>query len=165
MPSSQPLSHLLAKYEVYTKLELERRALGSILHLVQDSYARGHTKREKLDLLAGYRKLDRIQKHYTYSDDKKSKELHEENDKYEIYKVTRPDSKLEDWNDLWGARDAINECVNLINFWKARKPWGDEVTKGNNAEKDETVRDWAERVFRLADNPEPSTILADEKDF
>src|SRR5947207_11664404 len=42
---SATLNTLLTANTPFTGLNIKRRALGSILHTIQDSYARGHTKR------------------------------------------------------------------------------------------------------------------------
>ena len=48
-PSFKSLSYLLSKDSPFTGLDVRRRALGSMLHIIQDSYALGHTKRTLLN--------------------------------------------------------------------------------------------------------------------
>lgn len=48
-PSFKPLRYLLAKESTFQALDIGRRALGSMFHIIQDSYAIGHTKRTLLN--------------------------------------------------------------------------------------------------------------------
>jgi hypothetical protein len=49
-PNWKPLSYLLACGSTFTGLNIQRRALGSMFHFIQDSYAIGHTRRTLLNL-------------------------------------------------------------------------------------------------------------------
>lgn len=44
-PRFQPISYMLAPKSTYSKLDIRRRALGSMFHVIQDSFAIGHTRR------------------------------------------------------------------------------------------------------------------------
>lgn len=48
-PSFKPLRYLLAKESPFQGLDIGRRAIGSMFHIIQDSYAIGHTKRMLLN--------------------------------------------------------------------------------------------------------------------
>ena len=48
-PSFKPLRYLLAKESPFLGIDIERRALGSMFHIIQDSYAIGHTRRTLLN--------------------------------------------------------------------------------------------------------------------
>lgn len=48
-PSFKSLSYMLAKDSPFKGLDIRRRALGSMLHIIQDSYALGHTRRTPLN--------------------------------------------------------------------------------------------------------------------
>lgn len=48
-PNWLSLSYLLSKDSKYKGLDIGRRALGSMFHVIQDSYAIGHAKRELLN--------------------------------------------------------------------------------------------------------------------
>lgn len=53
---SDTINYLLTQDTAYQGADVRKRALGSLLHLVEDSYARGHVKRRVLnptDLVAG----------------------------------------------------------------------------------------------------------------
>lgn len=48
-PSYKPLRYLLSKDSAFRGIDVERRALGSMFHIIQDSYAIGHTRRTLLN--------------------------------------------------------------------------------------------------------------------
>lgn len=48
-PSFKPLRYLLSKESPFQGIGIERRAIGSMFHIIQDSYAIGHTKRTSLN--------------------------------------------------------------------------------------------------------------------
>ena len=48
-PSFKPLRYLLANKSPFQGIDIGRRALGSMFHIIQDSYAIGHTKRTLLN--------------------------------------------------------------------------------------------------------------------
>ncbi|GKT42871.1 uncharacterized protein ColSpa_03052 [Colletotrichum spaethianum] len=48
-PRFKSLAYLLAKESKFQGLDIHRRALGSMFHVIQDSYAIGHTKRTPLN--------------------------------------------------------------------------------------------------------------------
>ena len=48
-PNYKPLSYLLACGSPFSGLDIQRRALGSMFHFIQDSYALGHTRRTLLN--------------------------------------------------------------------------------------------------------------------
>jgi hypothetical protein len=48
-PRFKPLSYLLARDSNFQGLDIRRRALGSMFHIIQDSFAIGHTRRELLN--------------------------------------------------------------------------------------------------------------------
>ncbi|KAH7036044.1 peptidase S8/S53 domain-containing protein [Microdochium trichocladiopsis] len=48
-PRFQPLSYMLAPGSKFLALDIQKRALGSIFHVIQDSYAVGHTQRVPLN--------------------------------------------------------------------------------------------------------------------
>lgn len=48
-PSWMPLRYLLTKGSPFQGIDIQRRALGSMFHVIQDSYAVGHTRRVLLN--------------------------------------------------------------------------------------------------------------------
>lgn len=48
-PSWMPLRYLLTKGSPFQAIDIQRRALGSMFHVIQDSYAVGHTRRVLLN--------------------------------------------------------------------------------------------------------------------
>ncbi|KAH8601094.1 hypothetical protein B0O99DRAFT_667549 [Bisporella sp. PMI_857] len=127
----ESLYRLLTDNTSYLRLDMRRRALGSILHCVEDSYAYGHCKRKLLnpgDLIPGsttkfrpgtYGKLDTILRFHTYGPNNSDK--HGDYDK--VPKNALDPSNIESYNVQWGLRDAVEQSVKIINFWAARTPW------------------------------------------
>ncbi|PVH71443.1 hypothetical protein DL98DRAFT_660642 [Cadophora sp. DSE1049] len=131
--NTSTLSTLLAPMEVYSKLDLRRRALGSILHIVQDSYAKGHTRRDVVqkastDQLQDVR-LGKILEFFIYTED--DEKLHGKFDDYKVEKFRTYD----EWGTVWGGKDAIEQCTKLLSFWSAQTAWEDGV------------KQWADEVF------------------
>jgi len=48
-PSSKSLRYLLSKDSAFRGVDVQRRAMGSMFHVIQDSYAIGHTRRALLN--------------------------------------------------------------------------------------------------------------------
>ncbi|KAI9768159.1 MAG: hypothetical protein M1840_004989 [Geoglossum simile] len=144
---SQSLKDLLAPDEKFKGLDLSRRALGSLLHLVQDSFAKGHTQRKLLnpgdrldpgkdDFKPGtWAKLGEIQNYHTYKMEGEQAAHHAEYDKFDVTK---------DWAGLWGAKDAIAQSIKAVNFWVEKRRWEDGV------------EDWAKECFKYAADATPS---------
>ena len=139
-PSSPPVETQTMKYLLTrdTKcmfLDLGRRALGSALHTIQDSYAHGHCRRTLLnpgDLQPGgastltfkqgtYGHFGAVENFHSYT-----MHDHDEHDSFDAFDkdkmhINDPAS----FNPLAGARDAIAKCTKLINFWVAKTPYQD----------------------------------------
>ncbi|MEU6223122.1 papain-like cysteine protease family protein [Streptomyces sp. NPDC047042] len=125
------LRHLLTLDSAYGSVDLGRRAMGSLLHLVQDSYARGHVKRTLLnpeDLLPGrddafksgtHGRYGGIETFHCYSG--------QDSDAHNAY--DKPAGELPHIEDitsfdpLIGARDAVAASRTLLNMWHAQTPW------------------------------------------
>ncbi|MFE1443783.1 papain-like cysteine protease family protein [Streptomyces sp. NPDC058739] len=125
------LRHLLTLDSACVSVDLGRRAMGSLLHLVQDSYARGHVKRTLLnpeDLLPGrddafkpgtYGRYGGIENFHCY----RGQDL-QTHDTYDMPTGELP--RIEDitsFNSLIGARDAVEACRTLLNMWHVMTPW------------------------------------------
>ena len=128
---STSFAELFGRGTKFPGFDLERRAIGSVLHLVQDSYARGHVKRtlaNEGDLVVP-KSVD-IFKPGTYGHwtdvenfhDYRSQD-HAAHDKYD--KVARlPDpAVLDTYNPILGARDAIEASKQILDHWDAGDPW------------------------------------------
>ena len=61
-------------------------------------------------------------------------------DGYDVSSVKR----IDDWNGLWGARDAIAQSIKVIDFWKSGTRWED----GPKA--------WAEACFKVSPLAKPA---------
>ncbi|MGW0594654.1 papain-like cysteine protease family protein [Streptosporangium sp. NPDC002607] len=127
---SDTLQTLLTHDTACTSLDLPRRAIGSLLHLLQDSYARGHVRRVLLnpgDLLPGktdeftpgtYGRFGDVENFHCYRG--QDHKLHEKYDTpTATVRVTDPSS----FNSLLGARDAIKASTSLLEMWHAATPW------------------------------------------
>ena len=112
-------------------LNNSRRAIGSLMHLIQDSFAKGHVRRvlkNPGDLKPGTTDQFQPGKFGDYGDIQNfhcyKGQNHDDHDKYDKYDTSLLDtSKLETFNGLIGARNAIDFCTRLLNFWKARTPY------------------------------------------
>jgi hypothetical protein len=128
------LNHLLTLDTACASLDLKRRAIGSLLHLVQDSYARGHVKRTLTnpdDLLPGkteetdefkpgtYGHYGEVKNFHCY---RGQSELHDKYDKPPLLAWLRPND-INSFNVLHGARDAVNASRSLLNMWNSGTPW------------------------------------------
>ncbi|KAL8654209.1 MAG: hypothetical protein Q9210_001655 [Variospora velana] len=97
----------------YKNLIIQRRALGSILHLIQNSYARGHC----------WRLLDPASKTYgpikishTYKGQNRDMHAH-----YDQYTGKMDPSDIKTFAPIHGAVEAIEACAALIDLWADRK--------------------------------------------
>ena len=129
---SDTINYLISLDTACPSLDISRRAIGSLLHLVQDSYARGHTRRTLLnpgDLLPGssdlfkpgtYGHLGEVENFHCYRG--QDEDLH---DKYDVPLdgVTPDPTDLSTFNSTFGGRDALDHTVELLNFWNAKTPW------------------------------------------
>ncbi len=125
------VSKLFLQGSSYKKPILERRSLGSLLHMIEDSYAIGHTKRELLnpgDLQAGkdyepvpkkFADFGKIITFHSYADQNK-----EEHGKYDYLGIAGMNDKdPESLNRIPGARNALKHVTALIDFWVNKTPW------------------------------------------
>lgn len=152
---SDNLFQLLTVGTKFTKVNIPRRALGSCFHVLQDSYAKGHTKRTVLNpddvinpnkptaFKAGtYVQLGPVENFHTYAGQGKSHGHWDHWDKTKWGNMAP--AAAASWNPLWGARMARDKGVELATFWKAGTKWQDGV------------QDWWNQVFTFAANITPS---------
>ncbi|HEY2372950.1 MAG TPA: papain-like cysteine protease family protein [Gaiellaceae bacterium] len=116
-------------------LDLSRRAIGSLLHVVEDSYARGHVRRtltNPQDLLdanvidefkAGtYGKWGEVENFHCYRG--QDEDMHDKYDQPPPYRGVKLNaSDLSSFNLLLGGRDAIDAATQLLNMWLAKTAW------------------------------------------
>lgn len=129
--SSATIGYLLTRNDPYDNLKMGRRAIGSVMHLIQDSFARGHTRRVLLnpdDVVGAHVRSitfkpntwgqwgDVITFHAYHGQDE---DVHSSFDAYEGMDPTNLDS----FNSLVGGRDAIGNCVTLLGYYANRTLW------------------------------------------
>lgn len=109
--------------------EIAPRALGSLLHLIQDSYAAGHTERVENGLRRG-----KLRSFYSYA--------HQNHDKHGSDDAWHGGSGGRDSvSRIRGGTDALEASTQAVRLFKARAPWPE-------------MREFLERgPFAFADNP------------
>ncbi|KAH7316744.1 hypothetical protein B0I35DRAFT_479562 [Stachybotrys elegans] len=152
---------LLGTTPAYSGSDIPRRALGSCLHLIQDSYAVGHTLRRLLnpeDLEARddksyarfkpgtYAKLGSIITFHTYAG-QSNRHGH-----YDESPDQRDPGNSNTFNQTIGARDAIEKCTKLLDLYVSKTKWEDGVA-------DLIVKE----VLALDDNATTSDSQVDER--
>ncbi|KAF4965852.1 hypothetical protein FSARC_6372 [Fusarium sarcochroum] len=159
-PQYLSLAYFLAKTSQFEGLDIRRRALGSMFHVIQDSYAIGHTRRELINekdkisddpLKFRQGATDRwgpIINFHTYFGQDGDSHSH-----YDHSNDGIPDpgnlGNLDQWNSLIGCRDAADKCKELAERKLAGEKW-------------ESVRAWLDtEVFALSKNKtaSDSTVL------
>ncbi len=115
--NSQRKRQLLKQFDEYDALyhtsdpaEFRYRALGSILHMIQDSYAKGHTVRE------GWRRQNsgRIMYFQNYAE--------QDGDKHGAFDTHRS-QKVDNWNKIPGAKKAMQRSSKLITYFTLGCRW------------------------------------------
>ncbi|KAI4160368.1 MAG: hypothetical protein LQ342_005779 [Letrouitia transgressa] len=152
---------LLATTPNYRFSNLQRRALGVCLHIIQDSYAIGHTQRCLLNpgdqanrdengyiqfKPGTYGRWGSVISFHCYSGQDDDRHSH-----YDSLEGVAPVPKqLSTFDKILGARDAIDKSAGLINFFTAQTKWEDGVKQF--LEQD---------VFALAPNAKPANSDVD----
>lgn len=88
------------------------RAIGSLLHMVQDSYAGGHTSREPL----ADERLGAIMQFHSYTN-----QDHDKHKADDMWKGGTSD--LEKIKAAKGGRDALESTTQLLAFYSSKAPW------------------------------------------
>jgi hypothetical protein len=130
---------LLATTPKYKKADIQKRAFGVCLHMISDSFALGHTQRRlrnPADLIerdtAGYIRFrpdtygdwGPIICFHTYNDQDGDRHGHYDDKDGEV----DPDPKdVTTFNEMVGARNAIDGCTELINLFTKKTKWDDGV--------------------------------------
>ncbi|KAK7755760.1 hypothetical protein SLS62_002373 [Diatrype stigma] len=139
--STDSLSSLFACSTRYRHVDVQRRAIGSCLHLVQDSFARGHTRRVLLnpeDLVPSvsgngtitefapgkYAVLGAVENFHSYVDQGSA---HADADHWDSDWPDMDAAEPSSFDRLWGARVAQEKGVRLLDFWQAGTAWEDGV--------------------------------------
>ncbi|GIZ48821.1 hypothetical protein CKM354_001186700 [Cercospora kikuchii] len=143
---SDTVNTLLTTNGTYRKVMHDRRALGSCLHLIQDSYARGHCHRELLsDSIP--RRYGRIMNFHSFRGQNA-----EEHQKYDFGDKEFDNVNVSDisvYEDMDGCTDAVHASTKLIDFWTRKAPWDE-------------VREWLEdEVFAISPDVTPSNTRVD----
>ncbi|KAF7441486.1 hypothetical protein A1F99_142160 [Pyrenophora tritici-repentis] len=128
---------LLGNTPEYRKADISHRALGVCLHMIQDSYAVGHTLRrlKNPNDLAGrdkdgyvtflpntHAQLGPLITFHTYLNQSSRHDHYDDSDSDDL-----SPRDLNSFNKIIGARDAIDKCTTLINFFAAKTRWDDGV--------------------------------------
>ncbi|KAG0317103.1 hypothetical protein BGZ99_006509 [Dissophora globulifera] len=142
---------LLTSNHKYKNVKHDRRALGSCLHIIQDSYARGHCRRNRLPGFDSPERFGTIATYHTYSGQNSDDHEH-----YDYNRSITPIEKINcaniaDFKGMVGATDAIHACTRLINYWMNKKPW------------EGAVQDWfTNQLFFVGADATHSNALVDD---
>lgn len=154
----------LATTPKYQWSNVQLRALGHCLHVIQDSYAMGHTQRQLLNRADasrdgdGYVRFDRpgtwgklgpVVAFHSYVGQNADRHGHYDS----LNGGALPNPKdLNSFNGLLGARDAIDVCLTFINFYAAKTPWEAGVQQFLDGQ-----------VFALDPNAQPANSDVDQR--
>lgn len=135
-PATEPnggttFTNLFGQGTKFPGFDVKRRAIGSVLHLVQDSYARGHVKRTLANPgdLAAPPSIDSFKPgtfgHWTeienFHDYRSQK--HADHDKYDKVATLPDPARIDTYNPILGARDAVAASTAVLDHWHAGDPW------------------------------------------
>ncbi|KAF5022677.1 hypothetical protein F66182_5225 [Fusarium sp. NRRL 66182] len=154
---------LLATTPKYAEADIQKRAFGVCLHMISDSYALGHTQRRlrnHSDLIerdtAGYIRFrpdtygdwGSILCFHAYNDQDGDRHSHYDDKNGERDPAPRD---VTTFNEIVGARNAIDGCTALINFFVQKARWEDGVKQFLE-----------EEIFVLDHDARPSDNFTDE---
>ncbi|KAL8690058.1 MAG: hypothetical protein Q9218_004411 [Villophora microphyllina] len=121
-----------------TPANVKHRAMGSLFHLIQDSYTHGHTRRvllnpedqdrssSTLKFKSGtYGRWGEVTNFHTYKG--QDGDAHSRYDYADIDMTRISPSNLDAFNVIIGARDGIEKCIRLTNYWCNKTLWDDGV--------------------------------------
>ncbi|KAI1323314.1 hypothetical protein F5Y16DRAFT_384235 [Xylariaceae sp. FL0255] len=126
---------LIATTQKYRRIDTQKRALGSCLHTIADSYAIGHTQRRLLNggdyqgrdgkgfykfRPGTYGRWGPVITFHTYKD---QSDHHAHYDGLPEGQGVPVPQNLDSFNTIIGARDAISACTKLIDFWAEKRDW------------------------------------------
>jgi hypothetical protein len=154
------IAYLINRGTKFKSVLNSRRAIGSVLHVVQDSFARGHVKRTLKnpdDLIAGanfqfkpgtYGQFGEIVTFHTYEG--QDGHEHDKYDKKAKFAGNLDPDNLESFNQVLGGRNAINFSIKVLDFWSNK-------TSYTNGPKDLFEND----IFKLSTNATPADTKVD----
>jgi hypothetical protein len=133
------LKRLLIEGDPYQHLKIGKRAIGSAMHLIQDSFARGHTRRwlrnpqnltensdDSMEFQEGtFGDFGAVITFHSYKgQDSDNHDAFDEDTTNPWYPWSGIDyTDPASFNPLVGARNAIDWCVQLLGYWHAGTPW------------------------------------------
>lgn len=133
------LRTLLTEGDPYQNLNIGKRAIGSVMHLIQDSFARGHTRRwlrnpgnltenseDSMEFQNGtFGDFGAVITFHSYKGQNSDDHDAFDGDPTDAwYTWSSIDYKnLSTFNPVVGARNAIDWCVQLLAFWHSGTPW------------------------------------------
>lgn len=105
-------------------VNVHHRALGSCFHVIQDSYATGHTQRER-SFSNGREKFGAVVNFHTYRGQDSG--AHDRYDHSDGSGMPHDLRDLEAWDGMSGCRDGVDNCITLAKFWCRKASWEGEV--------------------------------------
>lgn len=157
---------LLTRGDPFMSLNIGARAIGSLMHLIEDSYARGHVKRVLLnpqDLVSQtdtsmtfktgtYGNWGNVITFHAY---KGQSDAHKDFDEYD--KDTMNPTNPSSFNGLVGANNAIDQCAKLLQLYQAKTPWEHTSSNGTLGPKQ-----LLQSIFNLDTSMTPANILVNQ---
>lgn len=133
------LHKLLTEGDPYKHLNIGKRAIGSVMHLIQDSFARGHTRRwlrnpqnltenseKSMEFQSGtFGDFGAVLTFHSYKGQNSDDHDAFDGDPTDAW-YSWTDLKYTDpttFNPVVGARNAIDWCVQLLGYWGTLTPW------------------------------------------
>ena len=117
-------------FNVHDGGNIHRRSIGSLMHMIQDSFAEGHTERRGL----GTNTIAPIVSFHSYTN--QDSDLHGQRDALS----RRGHTNHERLENTHGALDAIEHSSNILRFYQMHRPW-------------EEVRDFLNSYVFVLENP------------
>ncbi|KAL8923487.1 MAG: hypothetical protein Q9208_004615 [Pyrenodesmia sp. 3 TL-2023] len=118
-PQGPEWIRFLRPNDQYRHLIMQRRALGSMLHLMQDSYARGHCLRVQDPASMEYGPIERF---HTYLGQDEDQHAH-----WDKYNGRMDPFDITTFAPIHGAVEAIEASAAWIDLWAHRKDWEQHV--------------------------------------
>ncbi|HEY8401328.1 MAG TPA: DUF4157 domain-containing protein, partial [Cytophagaceae bacterium] len=100
-------------FHVHESGSTQKRCMGSLLHMIQDSYAEGHAERETVN-----NKKEDVVSFHSYT----NQDSHKHGEKDGIQEGSKGTMR-EKIAKIPGANDAIDKCAMVLKMYHAAKPW------------------------------------------
>ena len=118
--SNYPASDkVYVKNDQFKGLLIDRRALGCMMHCIQDSFAKGHTARTVDPQTNKHTFVENFHCYAGQNEDKHGE--------YDQYAAKLNPSDIESFRPIYGAVDAIEACAKLVEHWVAKRDWATVV--------------------------------------